>query len=154
MSSTDPDRPAPAATPAEPARAGSVRSARALRITLVATAAACIVLGLIGLGVALLAGSDDEVMWPGLSLLALAQAVALVATGAAGWGLRRLLRGDEARHVTDRVRAVLRVLEIVLLVLLVVGAVVWIVARPATTVAVVSSAVVGAQVALVLHILR
>lgn len=147
MSSDDPT--APVGT-----RTATTRAARALRITLTATAAACIVLGVIGLAVAMLAGSDDEVLWPGLSLLALAQLVALLAAGTAGWGLRRLVRGAEPRAVTARVRATLRVLEHALLVLLVLGAAAWIVVRPAAAVSAVSCAVVGAQLALVLHLLR
>ncbi|MHB1064789.1 MAG: hypothetical protein ACYC1Z_09960 [Georgenia sp.] len=134
--------------------AASTKAARALRITLISAAAACIVLGLIGLGIALLAGDDDEIMWPGLSLLALAQFVALIATGTAGWGLRRLRKDAEPRPVTDRVRATLRALEYALLILLVIGAAVWIVVRPSAAVSAVSSAIVGAQVALVLHLLR
>lgn len=155
MSSNDPSRsPGFAGARADATTAATAKAARALRITLFSAAAACIVLGVIGLGIALLAGDHDEIIWPGLSLLALAQFVALIATGTAAWGLRRLVKGAEPRPVTDRVRTTLRALEYALLILLVIGAAVWIVVRPSVAVSAVSSAIVGAQVALVLHLLR
>ena len=130
------------------------RAVRALRTTLGVSAAACLALGAMGLAITLLTGTDSPALWPGVSLLAVGQLVMLVAVGAAGSGLRAVLRGAEPRPVTTQVRATLGVLRTVLAVALVVGVIAWILVRPSAVVAVVACGLVAAQGAVALHLLR
>ncbi|WP_193312878.1 hypothetical protein [Georgenia subflava] len=130
------------------------RAARALRVTLLVTAGACLGLGAMGLALALLTGTDSSALWPGLTLLALGQLVALVAAAVAGTGLRRVLAGAPPREVTTRVRARLGHLSTALVALLAVAAAGWILARPSAVVAVLACALVSVQLAVVLRLLR
>ncbi|WP_127132073.1 hypothetical protein [Georgenia sp. SYP-B2076] len=132
----------------------AARAASVLRTTLAGCVGACLALGVMGLALTALTGADGAVAWPGVSLLGLGQLLALVAAAVAGWGLRRVLAGDAPRAVTARVRSALGRVEQALLVLLALGALAWVVARPEATVAILACALVSAQVAAVLHLLR
>jgi hypothetical protein len=129
------------------------RAVRALRTTLLVCAGACVALGVMGLAVALLT-QDAAALWPGASLLGAGQLAMLVAAAVAGLGLRAVLRGDEPRPVTTRVRGHLATVRTVLLVVLALGVVAWIVARPSAVVAVVACGLVSAQAAVLLHLLK
>ncbi|MFH5821969.1 hypothetical protein [Georgenia sp. AZ-5] len=129
------------------------RAVRALRTTLMVCAGACLALGAMGLAIALLTGTGGPVL-PGLTMLAAGQSVALAAAAVAGLGLRRVLRGAEPHAVTTAVRARLGTCERVLAAALVLGGAGWVALRPGAVVAVVACALVSAQLAVVLHLLR
>lgn len=143
--------PAPVST--APPEDAVARAVRALRITLLVCAGACVVLGLMGAALVLLTG-DDSSLWPGLTLLGAGQLVGLLGAATAGLGLRRVLTGTEPQVVTPRVRAALGGLSTTLAVVLAVGAVAWIVARPSAWVAVLACALVSAQLVALLRFLR
>ncbi|WP_341360204.1 hypothetical protein V5H98_02975 [Georgenia sp. M64] len=135
--------------PAEPA----VRATRALRTTLLATAGASVALGVLGLLVAVLT-SGSSTMWPGVSLFAVGQLVALTAAALTWRGLRRVVAGAAPRTVTTAVRSWLGRLAVAELVLLAVVAGAWLLLRPEAVVAVVACVLVSAQLAALLHVLR
>ncbi|UNX54474.1 hypothetical protein MF406_16495 [Georgenia sp. TF02-10] len=153
------DAPGPAGAPGLPGTAGppggdrAERAVRALRTTLLVCAGTCLALGVLGLALTVLT-TGSATRWPGLSLLATGQLLALVAAAGAWAGLRRVLAGAPPAAVTAGVRRLLRVLRTVLVVLLVAGVVGWLVARPSAAVAVVACALVSGQAAVVLHLLQ
>ncbi|MCK6209769.1 hypothetical protein KZX45_04345 [Georgenia sp. EYE_87] len=136
-----------------PPEGAVARAARALRIALLVCAGACVALGLMGAGLALLT-RDDAALWPGLTLLGVGQLAGLAGATVAGLGLRRVLTGSAPRDVTPRVRATLGRLGTVLGAVLVTGAAAWILARPSAWVAVLACALVSAQLVAVLRFLR
>ncbi|MFC7407052.1 hypothetical protein [Georgenia alba] len=125
------------------------RAATALRTALIATAGACVGLGVLGAALVLLSGDTDP--WPGLSLLLAGQATALVAAVVSGIGLRRVLTGSAPQGVTPWVRRTLSRLVPVLLAVLVTGVAAWIALRPGAWLAVVTCALVTAQLAAMLR---
>ncbi|WP_143427032.1 hypothetical protein [Georgenia soli] len=138
---------------APPEDAAVARAVRALRITLLVCAGACVALGLMGAALVLLT-ADSGALWPGLTLLAAGQVAGLLGAAAAGLGLRRVLTGTEPQPVTRRVRATLGRLGTALAVALAAGAAVWIVVRPTAWVAILACALVSAQLVVVLRFLR
>ncbi|MDD9207747.1 hypothetical protein PU560_14925 [Georgenia sp. 10Sc9-8] len=129
------------------------RSLRALRGALLATVGACLVLGALAVGVVVLTGTDDALLWPGLSLLAVGQLLALVAAAVVALGLRSVLVGGLPAAALARTASRLRRLARLVVVACVVGVVVWGLVRPEALVVTVACALVVAQVPAVLHVL-
>lgn len=130
------------------------RSLRALRSALLATVGACLALGALAIGVVLLTGTGTALLWPGLSVLAGGQLLALVAAAVTALGLRRVLLGDEPAAALARTALGLRRLARLVLAVCVAGVVIWGVLRPEALVVTTACALVAAQAAAVLHVLH
>lgn len=141
-----------------------VRAALALRAVTRAVAilgAVSVAVGLIAVGAAAMARVEDggdgaDVVIPGISVLMVAQVVAVVATGLAAWVLVRLVRRlvpDPAR-VLDGLSRSLGLCSRVLLAGCVAAIVGWAFVRPGSVVSAVVGALVAAQVAVVFGVVR
>ena len=140
------NRPGPAeggpASDAPPTPAGI----RPIRLTLVAMAGCVVVLGVLGAGLAAMAG-DVLDPWPGLTMMLVGQAGAIPALAASLLGLRRAAAGKDPR--ASAVRRVLRLTAPALLAALLVAVAAWVWAAPGAWLSTVACALVAAQVAII-----
>ncbi|MEE6274319.1 hypothetical protein [Georgenia wangjunii] len=138
----------------EPEDVRVARAVRGLRDALVACGAACLVLGVFAVGAVLLAGDDAGAAWPAVTLLGSGQLLALVGAGVAAAALRAVLRGSGPAPALARTHAILGLLARLVLVACVAGATAWVVARPGAALMTLALALVTAQLAAVLAVVR
>lgn len=132
------------------------RAIRPLRLTLLTTAGAAVAYGVLGVALTVMSGETNP--WPGVSLLLIAQAVALAGAIGAGLAWRRALEALEAPEqlpaITSRVRGLLSLLLRIHGALLILGVTVWMILRPEAWLAILACAAVAAQLLAVLRFLR
>ncbi|ROR72426.1 hypothetical protein [Bogoriella caseilytica] len=132
------------------------RAVRPLRITLLTTAGAAVAYGVLGVALTVMSGETNP--WPGVSLLLVAQAVALAGAVGAGLAWRRALQSLETpEHLPGIAAGVRGLLSLLLRIhgaLLILGVTVWMIARPDAWLAILACAAVAAQLLAVLRFLR
>lgn len=132
------------------------RAIRALRITLLTTAGAAVAYGVLGVGLTVMSGETNP--WPGVSMLLVSQAVALAGAVGSGLAWRRALAALETPEqlpaIASGVRGLLSLLLRIHGALLIIVVTVWMIARPDAWLAILTSAVVAAQLLAVLRFLR
>ncbi|MGC5627485.1 hypothetical protein ACPYO6_04440 [Georgenia sp. Z1344] len=136
--------PGPEDAPARPP------GSRAVRATLLVMAGAIGALGVLGLGLAAMAG-DVLSPWPGLTMMLIGQAAALPALVLAALGHRRALVGDDPGAA--RLRKVLRVTPPVLVLALGIAFALWFWREPELWLPTLGCALVAAQVGLLARLL-
>lgn len=139
--------PAPVTTDPSPVPAAG---ARAVRATLLVMAGAVLALGVLGIGLALMAG-DSLDPWPGLTMMLVGQAAALPSLVLAATGHARARSGRDPG--ARRLRRVLRATPVGLAVALVVATAVWVWWDPGMWMPTLACALVAAQVGLLARLL-
>jgi hypothetical protein len=119
-------------------------------VTLVAMAGCVVVLGVLGMGLAAMAG-DVLDPWPGLTMMLIGQAGAIPALVASVLALRRAAAGDDPR--AGGVRRVLQLTAPVLLGALLVAVAAWVWVAPGAWLSTVACALVAAQAAIISRLL-
>lgn len=140
----------PSGGPQLPGGPEIVRGAGAVRTTLLVMAGAVVALGLLGLGLAAMAG-DVLDPWPGLTMMLVGQAAALPSLALAAVGHRRAQAGHDPGAA--RLRRVLRATVPGLAVALLVAVAAWVWWDPDLWLTTVTTALVAAQVGLLARLL-
>lgn len=131
-----------------------VRGIAALRAVLTTVVAGVLALGVMALALVLLVGPDSGLLWPGVSVLLVGQAVGLVAAALAGWALRQVLVGQDPARARATLARRLRPTAIALVTACLATAAGWGITHAGALVPALVCAVVAAQLAVVLEVLR
>lgn len=130
------------------------RGITALRAVLAIVVAGVLALGVMALALVVLVSPGSDLLWPGVSVLLVGQAVGLVAAAFAGWALRAVLVGQEPARARAALARRLRPTAIGLVVACLATACAWGLTDAGALVPALVCAVVAAQLAVVLEVLR